>query len=203
MAQRQPHTPELNIDKIAIIRGNRLVINMFSLGASAGDVIWIRGANGSGKSTLLRAVAHLIPVSAGSVQVSGKIAMADENMALDANLSVEAALGFWAAMDRSAADVREAALTAMDLVGLANVPVRYLSTGQRKRANLARVLASQASIWLLDEPYNGLDSASTARLDAELLRHSNAGGIALVAAHQAPSINVAQSISLDAKRPSP
>ena len=91
----------------------------------------------------------------------------------------------------------DAALVAMDLVGLADVPVRFLSTGQRKRANLARVLASNAAIWLLDEPYNGLDSASCARLDDALLKHGASGGVALVAAHQAPSINVAHSLSLD------
>ncbi len=88
-------------------------------------------------------------------------------------------------------------LAAMDLVPLADVPVRYLSTGQRKRASLARLLASQASVWLLDEPYNGLDSDSATRLDAALLKHSRAGGTALVATHQAPSVNVAQSILLD------
>ena len=111
--------------------------------------------------------------------------------------ALEAALRFWADMDNSSPETREAAMVAMDLIGLADVPVRYLSTGQRKRANLSRLFASQAPIWLLDEPYNGLDSASSTRLDTALLKHASNGGIALVAAHQAPSINVAHSILLD------
>jgi heme exporter protein A len=85
----------------------------------------------------------------------------------------------------------------MDLQALAQVPVRFLSTGQRKRASIARVLTSKADIWLLDEPYNGLDSPSCARLDQAITARAANGGIVLVAAHQPPSINVAHSLILD------
>ena len=197
MTSRQAYAPSLALENVAIIRGNRLVLSGFSLAAGAGDIIWIRGANGSGKSTLLRLVAGLLPRASGTVQIQGAIGLADENLALDVNLSVEKALRFWAAMDGTTASGLEDALVATDLVALADVPVRFLSTGQRKRASLARVMASSAPIWLLDEPYNGLDSASAARLDAALLKHSATGGMALVAAHQAPSVNVAQSVLLD------
>lgn len=197
MRTRQAYTPLVNLQNIAVIRGNRLVLREFSLEAGAGDVVWIRGANGSGKSTLLRLVAGLLPKASGQISLEGTVALADENTALDHNLTVESSLSFWAAMDSAAPVNREKALVSMDLVGLADVPVRYLSTGQRKRANLARLIASNAPIWLLDEPYNGLDSANAARLDAVLLKHVSNGGIALVAAHQAPSINVAQSVLLD------
>lgn len=199
MSSRQAFAPSLALENVAIIRGNRLVLGGFSMAASGGDIIWIRGANGSGKSTLLRLVAGLLPKASGSVRIEGSIALADENLALDANLSVEKALRFWAGLDNSPSSALECALAATDLVALADMPVRFLSTGQRKRASLARVIASGASIWLLDEPYNGLDSASAARLDATLLKHSASGGLALVTAHQAPSVNVAQSILLDRK----
>jgi heme exporter protein A len=197
MTARQAHAPSLRLENVAVIRGNRLVLDRFSLEAGSGDIVWIRGANGSGKSTLLRLVAGLLPKVSGDLDMQGGLALADENLALDANLTVEKALRFWAGMDGTKSATLEAALTAMDMIALADVPVRFLSTGQRKRASLARVLASSAPIWLLDEPYNGLDSASAARLDAALLKHSAAGGLALVAAHQAPSVNVAQSILLD------
>jgi heme exporter protein A len=100
-------------------------------------------------------------------------------------------------MDGASAAERSAALADMDLQGLAKIPVRFLSTGQRKRASIARVLASKADIWLLDEPYNGLDSASCARLDQAITTQAASGGIILVAAHQPPSINVAHSLVLD------
>lgn len=199
MSLRQAHKPAVTLENIAVIRGNRLVLDRFSTNAEAGDILWIRGANGCGKSTLLRLIAGLLPQASGQLTIEGRVALADENLALDPNLSLESALRFWADMDNADAGTRENALVAMDLVALAEIPVRYLSTGQRKRACLSRLFASPAPIWLLDEPYNGLDSANATRLDAALLKHASVGGIALVAAHQAPSINVAQSISLDPK----
>lgn len=199
MTPRQAHAPSLALDNVAVIRGNRLVFSGFSLAAGAGDIVWIRGANGSGKSTLLRLIASLLPKASGEMRIDGAIALADENLALDANMTVEKALRFWADMDGTTSAALDAALTATDITMLADIPVRFLSTGQRKRASLARVLASSVPIWLLDEPYNGLDSASAVRLDTALLKHVAAGGIALVAAHQAPPVNVAQSILLDRK----
>jgi len=197
MSSRQASLPSINVDNVAVIRGNRLVLRGLTVTARSGDVIWVRGANGCGKSTLLRLIAGLLHATAGSMQTEGRIALADENLALDANLTVEKALMFWADMDGASADARSAALADMDLQGLAQVPVRFLSTGQRKRASIARVLASKADIWLLDEPYNGLDSASCARLDQSITAHTANGGIVLVAAHQPPSINVAHSLILD------
>jgi heme exporter protein A len=152
MSSRQAPLPSINVDNVAVIRGNRLVLRGLSVTARSGDIIWVRGANGCGKSTLLRLIAGLLHATAGSI---------------------------------------------MDLQGLAQVPVRFLSTGQRKRASIARVLTSKADIWLLDEPYNGLDSASCARLDQAITAHAANGGIVLVAAHQPPSINVAHSLILD------
>ena len=197
MLPRQAFRASLVLENVAVFRGNRLVLQKFSVDVGSGDIVWIRGANGSGKSTLLRLIAGLLPKASGVMKVEGAIALADENLALDVNPPLDKALHIWAGMDGAAADLRDAALVAMDLVPLANVPVRYLSSGQRKRAGLARMLASKAAVWLLDEPYNGLDSANSTRLDAALLRHASSGGIALVAAHQSPSINVAQSVLLD------
>jgi heme exporter protein A len=197
MSLRQAPLPSLNLDNVAVMRGNRMVLRGISIAARSGDIIWIRGANGCGKSTLLRLVAGLLAVTSGAVHAEGRIALADENLALDVNMTVEAALRFWADMDDASTNVRDAALMDMDLQDLANIPVRFLSTGQRKRASIARVLASQADIWLMDEPYNGLDSASCARLDQAMLAHTASGGIVLVAAHQPPSINVAHSLLLD------
>lgn len=197
MSSRQAPLPSISVDNVAVIRGNRLVLRGLTVTARSGDIIWVRGANGCGKSTLLRLIAGLLYATAGSMQTEGRIALSDENLALDANLTVAKALMFWADMDGATADEQSAALAHMDLQALAQVPVRFLSTGQRKRASIARVLASKADIWLLDEPYNGLDSASCARLDQAITAHAANGGIVLVAAHQPSSINVAHSLILD------
>jgi|GWRWMinimDraft_6_1066014.scaffolds.fasta_scaffold01359_6 heme exporter protein A len=197
MTVRQAHRTSLNLKNVAIFRGNRFVLDHLNLAAMEGDTVWIRGANGSGKSTLLRTIAGLLDIHSGTVDIIGTVALSDENLALEANLPLSKALQFWAFLDNATPQDTTLSMTAMDIMSLSNVPIRYLSTGQRKRAGLARVLASKASIWLLDEPYNGLDSASSASLDAAIIAHSNVGGITLLAAHQSPSINVSQSVVLD------
>lgn len=197
MTVRQAQTPAIRLSHAAILRGNRLVLRDFSFAAESGEIVWIRGANGSGKSTLLRAIANLLPLTAGRMERSGNIALTDDNHALDPERSVEDNLRFWAKLDGTGSAHLETALEALDLVPLAELPVRFLSAGQKRRASLARMLASQASIWLLDEPYNGLDQANVARLDDAIHRHASKGGIALIASHIAPTVNVARSISLD------
>jgi heme exporter protein A len=200
MPNPDPIIAEVNLHKIAVMRGNRLVLQNFSLSAKAGNIIWLRGANGSGKSTLLRVIAGLLPVLAGDVTVKGALSLVDNVAIIDGTRSLDQALVFWAQLDDAKADQREAALKAFDLQALVDMPVRYLSSGQKKRAALAVALASPAAIWLLDEPYNGLDGISISRLDDALLRHAAKGGIAIVAAHQSPSITVHDSISLDATK---
>jgi heme exporter protein A len=84
----------------------------------------------------------------------------------------------------------------MGLDRLADVPVRMLSTGQRKRAALARVIASGAPIWLLDEPANGLDADGRERLAGAMAAHRAAGGAVLAATHQPIGLEGAQELVL-------
>lgn len=196
MSLRQADMPAIILTDAAILRGNRFVLRGFSLEAKSGEIIWVRGANGSGKSTLLRALAGLLPFAAGQLNLVGSKALADDNHALDPEQSVENNLRFWAKLDGISNAELEKALEAFDLVPLAELPVRFLSAGQKRRTSLARMIASQASIWLLDEPYNGLDQANILLLDQALHQHVGDGGIALIASHIAPTVNVARSIML-------
>jgi heme exporter protein A len=90
----------------------------------------------------------------------------------------------------------ETALAAVALDSLAQVPVRLLSTGQRRRAALARVIASGAPVWLLDEPANGLDAASVGLLEAAIATHRDEGGVVLAATHLPLAMPGAQEIAL-------
>jgi len=109
-----------------------------------------------------------------------------------------AALRFWATLDSAPdPDARVArAMQALDLDALADIPVRLLSTGQRRRASIARVAATDAPVWLLDEPANGLDLASITRLEALIAGHRSGGGVALVATHLPLSLPGAREIAL-------
>jgi heme exporter protein A len=84
----------------------------------------------------------------------------------------------------------------MGIAGIAEVPVRMLSTGQRKRGALARVIAGKAPIWLLDEPGNGLDTSALAALAQAMAAHRGRGGIILAATHQPLGLDDAVGIAL-------
>jgi heme exporter protein A len=137
-----------------LLRGGRLLFEGIDLRLEHGGAAVVGGPNGVGKSSLLRVAAGLLRFGAGRVERRGTVALSDEGLALDERLTLQQALGFWARLDGSRA---EAGMEPMGLLPLADVPVRMLSTGQRKRAGLARVVASGSPLWLLDEPANGLD----------------------------------------------
>jgi len=166
--------------ELACRRGGRLLFRGLSLTLGAGDVARVAGPNGTGKSSLMRILAGLLGPFAGSVERSGAVALLDERPALDEHRPLEGALGFWRALDGGAA----LPLSDLGLDDLADVPVRYLSTGQRKRAAIARMLVQQAPIWLLDEPLNGLDTAAVLHVERLVAAHCRAGGIAVIASHQ-------------------
>ncbi|RVT40303.1 heme ABC exporter ATP-binding protein CcmA [Sphingobium algorifonticola] len=174
----------LTLSGVACVRGGRMLLTGIDLDLRAGDSVVLRGPNGTGKSSLIRAVAGLLPVYAGTVERHGAMALADEMLALDMQASLAGALAFWTKLDGQPDDQLHGAMAALRLASLADVPVRMLSTGQRKRAVLARVMASGAPIWLLDEPANGLDTLSLGLLDKVMARHLDQGGIILAASHQ-------------------
>lgn len=174
----------LAFDRVACLRGDRLLFEGLSFALEAGAAALLTGPNGAGKSSLMRIAAGLLPASAGKVERVGGIAFAGEAAALDPRLPLARALGFWAKLDGAAPADVDVALDRMAIANLAQVPVRMFSTGQRKRAALARVIAGRAAIWLLDEPGNGLDTASIDRLAAAMAAHRDAGGIVVVATHQ-------------------
>jgi heme exporter protein A len=179
----------LRLDKVACIRGDRLLFEALTLSLSPGEALWLRGPNGAGKSSLIRLAAGLLRAAAGTVERFGRVALIDEAAALDAELPLRRALDFWARIDTVDGHTVDRAVDEMGLAPLNEVPVAMLSTGQRKRAAMARVIASGAPIWLLDEPANGMDDAAQARLVAAIARHRANGGAVLLASHFALAID--------------
>lgn len=188
-------TPSIIATDLACARGDRLLFRRLSLELRSGDACHVTGANGAGKTTLIRTLAGLSPAFAGDRRVHGTIALLDERMALDPDLSLARALDFWFALD-GLAD-RAAVLARLHLTGIAQVPVRYLSTGQRKRAGLARLIGQGAQIWLLDEPLSGLDTASQVLVEALIVEHLAGGGVALIASHQPLDIAGLRTLALE------
>jgi len=167
--------PLLRFEGVTCRRGGRVLFEDLDLQVGPGEALHLTGPNGSGKSSLIRLAAGLLRAEKGRIE-RNDAALADEHLALDRDLTLRRALGFWSR------DVDQA-MEALDLVRLADVPVRLFSTGQAKRATLARVAASGVPLWLLDEPLNGLDADGVERLERLLARHLEKGGAVLAASH--------------------
>lgn len=177
---------------LACLRGERPVFAGLSFALEAGGALLLTGPNGSGKSSLLRLLAGLLAPAAGTLLWQGEDALADRAAhaarlryvghgdALKPALTARENLLFYA---RLWGGEVEAALEALGLLPLADLPARVLSAGQKRRLGLARLALGAAPLWLLDEPTTGLDAASVERLGALLARHRAAGGLVVAATH--------------------
>jgi heme exporter protein A len=203
----------LSASALAARRGGRLVFAEVSFALEHGAALVLVGRNGSGKSTLLRLLAGLGRPAAGTVAWDG-VAIADDPDghrqrvayvgALDAlkpaltvaeNLALARALK---GLTRDP-DAVATALDAFDLAERADLPARFLSQGQHRRAALARLLAAPTPLWLLDEPTLALDAPSIDRLGSAIAAHRDGGGCVVAATHVALPLGPHQSLRLGAE----
>ena len=162
----------------------------------AGEVVLIEGDNGAGKSTLLRLLCGLLQPTSGEIRLNGEpltlarlspqVALMSHHLGLKLELSALENLRFAAGLGgRRAGLSPTTALAGVGLDGYADVPVRKLSAGQRKRVALARVLLAPVGLWLLDEPYANLDLDGIGLVNRLLENHTNRSGAALITSHGA------------------
>lgn len=211
-----PHTlppieaPLLEVVDLACRRGGRPVFEGLSLRVEAGVLLALTGPNGSGKTTLLRALALLVPLEAGVVRWQGNDVVADRERwrgqiawlghldGLKGDLTVRENLVVAERLRGGDGSRVDAALATFDLAPLVARAVRSLSAGQRRRTALARVAASGAPLWLLDEPLNALDAPAQTALHDALAAHLASGGLAIAATHAALDIPGARTLELGA-----
>lgn len=161
------------------------------------EIVLLRGPNGAGKTTLLRLCAGLVPVVRGEAFVLGHDLSVDRDAVrphvgllghqngLYSDLTVDENVRFWGATVGASADEIDSAMRRMGVAErLADVPVRKLSAGQKRRTALAGLVARRARLWLLDEPHAGLDQTGRDELDRTLREAAKAGATILVASHE-------------------
>ena len=211
-AQRQFEARDLGC-----LRGGWPIFAGVNFALGAGDILVLLGPNGSGKSSLLRLLAGYIPAATGDLLWQGVPIRKDPDLhrartrylghldAVKAPLTPREDLRFWARLYAQPERLVEQALETYALQELADRPGRLLSAGQRRRLALARLKVAPAPLWLLDEPTVGLDSASQQALAATIARHRAAGGLLIMATHQAlPGVtDSAARLDMNKHRPPP
>lgn len=177
---------------LACRRGGRELFSDLDFEIESGGALVLRGRNGAGKTSLLRLAAGLLRPAEGHFAWNGavieeygtQIHFVGHENALKPVFTVRENLSFWARLHGSLDGVG-GALEAAELGRIADIPVRFLSEGQRRRAALARLLATPKPLWLLDEPNASLDKGATAWLAEVFESHLAAGGMILAATHRA------------------
>lgn len=200
----------LSATDLTCVRGERVLFAGINLAVGAGEWLHVRGENGVGKTSLLRLLAGLSAPEAGQIRWCGEpvgevaqdyrramlflghhAAVKDELTALE-NLELAAALdGCELPQDEAIAALRR-----FGLKGREELPVRFLSAGQKRRALLARLATRKARLWILDEPFTALDAKAVTMLASLIEEHLAQGGMAVVTSHQAVPIAGGKAVEL-------
>lgn len=180
-------TPALVVENLSLARGDRTLFAGFSLTLQAGEVVHLTGRNGAGKTSLLETIAGLRQPEAGRIAgpAAEQLHWIGHKNGLHPALSAFENLQFWCGLTGADAAGIAPALDRLQLKAARHRPARTLSTGQKRRTALARLLLSQRPWWLLDEPLAGLDVQGAALFAELVAEHRAAGGAVLLTSHQA------------------
>lgn len=191
------------------LRSTRAVFRGLDFTLQAGGALVLVGPNGSGKSSLLRLMSGLLPQAAGRLAWNGTDIAEDPDAhrgrlrylghldAVKPALTAAENLAFWAGLMGSDPDTAVApALDALGIGHLADLPARFLSAGQKRRLNLARLALAPAALWLLDEPATALDAETTDRLRTLIQKHRVQGGMAVISTHSDLGLSGAETLDL-------
>lgn len=180
---------------LTLWRGPRCLFGRLSFEVAEGAAVLVRGANGSGKTTLLRVLCGLTRPESGHVEwnhapveknrgdFGAQLAYIGHQTGLKADLSVSQNLAFFARLNGQHGQPWRAFLEALNLSGCADLEVRYLSAGQKRRVALARMLMSDARLWVMDEPFSNLDASGRNFLTGQIAALLERGGTGVVATH--------------------
>ena len=192
---------DFNGNNLTCVRTDIRVFEKLNFSVTNGQILFLHGPNGSGKSSLLRIMAGLLQPTSGSMHWDGEsiskypdrfreeIVYIGHQTPVKRDLTVEENLSFWVKLvgEHRKRESVDRALSIFELYHLKSTPSRFLSAGQTRRLYLARLVASKASVWLLDEPFNSLDQSSINVLQSIIDSHIEDGGAAIMATHDKTS----------------
>lgn len=193
----KPSAPAVEARDISLRRGGRTIVAGVTFAVNPGDLYLLHGPNGSGKTTLLRALAGFSRPACGSLKRAvGRTILLGYADAVKAAFTAQENIDFWGALYGAAPATVERAISQLRIFPFLNQRTGTLSSGQRRRLALCRVVISRRPIWLLDEPTAGMDAASVATAVDLIAGHCRSGGSAVVATHEALPFAGARTITL-------
>jgi len=200
------HHHELVIDSLQVRYRNTLALDGVSFATSCGNRVALVGPNGAGKSTLLKAIAGLVPRTGGNILWRGsavkrwsrEFAYLPQREEVDWSFPITVRglvemgrypqTGMWGRFGEKDVAAVDSALASLDLLDLQQRQIRELSGGQQQRAFLARALAQEAHVLLLDEPFTGLDRNASRQLGDLLARLSQEGRLVVASHHDLATV---------------
>ena len=198
---------KLEINGLECIRDNRLIFKDINFSVESNQTMLVRGKNGSGKTSLLRLLAGYIKNYSGNILFNSNNIKSDNELlsefrflgqqnALKGNLSVQQNIAMWELIYQVKSDIHEISKI-LNIEQILNVDINSLSDGQKKRVSLARLIISNAKVWLLDEPLVYLDQDKINLLQNIILRHNKRGGITIYSSNTDINLEYDSSIIMD------
>ena len=189
-------TAKLSANGLTLFRGERCLFKDLDFALNPGEMLLLEGQNGSGKTSLMRAIAGLLEFETGDVSWNGlsirehrqafhgELVWMAHRTGLKADLTLVENLAFESRLRLPSGADFDSVLERLGITRLQRLPVRSLSAGQQRRVALARMMLSQASLWLMDEPVTNLDRDGRKLVMKLVSEHLGAGGMCIMAAHQ-------------------
>ncbi|MDB9799990.1 cytochrome c biogenesis heme-transporting ATPase CcmA [bacterium] len=188
---------ELRAEKISYEINDKLIINKIFFSVTSGAMLFIKGNNGSGKTTLLRILSGLMPPDEGQtlwnnqrieedrIEFNQQLTYIGHSTGVKAELSTLENINFFSSL--CGLPQKENCQSAIEWAGLSGYehsPGRHLSYGQQRRIAFTRLLMEPSRLWVLDEPFTGLDKEMIATLETSFKNHLNNGGLLVLTSHQ-------------------
>tara|TARA_Y100000590_G_scaffold409345_1_gene501440 strand:- start:1493 stop:2107 length:615 start_codon:yes stop_codon:yes gene_type:complete len=198
-------------NNLKFVRDNKTIFQNINISAASGKIIFVKGRNGSGKTTLLKTLLNILTPFEGEIFWMGKKTKnnlfklySSTTLILDKPTSTREItllenINFWKKISLSTI-VNEGVinlLKTLDIYNYINKEVMYLSQGEVKKLELARLIIEQKKLWILDEPYNGLDKNTISLINDTFIDHTANGGIIIFSSHFEPDIRNLEIIDLD------
>ena len=201
----------LLINNLSFSRNETKIFENLNLSLSNKKIIQIKGRNGSGKTTFLKVILNILEPNNGEIIWKGKNIKKNifdfynqttfimDNNTSTRELSVEDNINFWRGLSSSKLNNEEIfeLLNKLNIEKYYKTKVMYLSSGERKKLELIRLILEQKRLWVLDEPFNHLDDLSKEMLNQTFLDHVNNDGMILFASHYDPMINNLETLVLN------